>query len=51
VAAMLWMGLYPWPILRRTEAAARHYVELVQPYVATAAQRAAQAGAVAEAAR
>jgi NADH-quinone oxidoreductase subunit M len=51
VAAMLWMGLYPWPILRRTEAAARHYVELVRPYVGTAPERAAPAGPVAEAAR
>ncbi|HEX9054355.1 MAG TPA: NADH-quinone oxidoreductase subunit M [Gemmatimonadales bacterium] len=51
VAGMLWMGLYPWPILRRTEAAARHYVELVHPYVGTAPERAAPAGPVAEAAR
>lgn len=32
IAAMIWMGLYPQPILRRTEAAARRYVELVEPY-------------------
>jgi NADH-quinone oxidoreductase subunit M len=33
VAAMVWMGLYPQPILRRTEAAARRYVETVTPYL------------------
>ncbi|HEU5171568.1 MAG TPA: NADH-quinone oxidoreductase subunit M [Gemmatimonadales bacterium] len=33
VAAMVWMGLYPRPLLRRTEAAAQRYVELVRPYV------------------
>jgi NADH-quinone oxidoreductase subunit M len=32
VAAMIWMGLYPQPLLRRTEAAARRYVEMVTPY-------------------
>lgn len=31
IAAMLWIGLYPAPILRRTESAARRYVEMVQP--------------------
>jgi len=33
IAAMVWMGLYPQPILRRTEAAARRYVETVTPYL------------------
>ena len=33
IAAMVWMGLYPQPILRRTEAAARRYVETIRPYV------------------
>jgi len=33
LAAMVWMGLYPQPILRRTEAAARRYVETVTPYL------------------
>ena len=33
VAAMIWMGLYPQPLLRRTEAAARRYVEMVRPHV------------------
>ena len=33
VAAMVWMGLYPNPLLRRTEAASRHYVELVRPHL------------------
>jgi NADH-quinone oxidoreductase subunit M len=32
VAAMIWMGVYPQPILRRTEAATRRYIEMVQPY-------------------
>ena len=36
IAAMLWMGLYPQPILRRTEAAARRYVETVRPYLPAA---------------
>jgi len=30
------MGLYPQPILRRTEAAARRYVETVRPYLPAA---------------
>jgi NADH-quinone oxidoreductase subunit M len=51
VAAMLWMGLYPWPILRRTEAAARQYVEMVHSYIGTSPGPAAPAGPVAEAAR
>jgi NADH-quinone oxidoreductase subunit M len=33
IAAMLWIGLYPGPILRRTEGAARHYVEMIQPHL------------------
>jgi len=33
IVAMLWMGLYPQPILRRTEAAAKRYVETVRPYL------------------
>ena len=33
IVAMVWMGLYPQPILRRTEAAARRYVETIRPYV------------------
>jgi len=32
IAAMVWMGLYPQPILRRTEAAAARYVETVRPH-------------------
>jgi NADH-quinone oxidoreductase subunit M len=31
ILAMFWMGLYPGPILRRTESAARHYVEMISP--------------------
>ena len=37
VGAMIWMGLYPEPLLRRTEAAARRYVEMVSPHVPPAA--------------
>jgi NADH-quinone oxidoreductase subunit M len=33
IAGMIWIGLYPGPILRRTEAAARRYVEMVQPHL------------------
>ncbi len=33
IVAMVWMGLYPQPILRRTEAAAKRYVETVRPYL------------------
>jgi NADH-quinone oxidoreductase subunit M len=50
VGAMIWMGLYPQPLLRRTEGAARHYVELVQPYI-DHTRPAPSAGPVAEAAR
>jgi NADH-quinone oxidoreductase subunit M len=31
VAGMVWLGLYPKPVLDRMEASARRYVELVQP--------------------
>ena len=31
VAGMVWMGLYPRPVLDRMDAAARRYVQLVQP--------------------
>ncbi|MEO8032222.1 MAG: NADH-quinone oxidoreductase subunit M [Gemmatimonadota bacterium] len=31
VAGMIWLGLYPKPILDRTEASARHYLELAKP--------------------
>lgn len=49
VAAMIWMGLYPNPLLRRTEAASRHYVELVRPHLEpgqapVAAARVAESG-------
>jgi NADH-quinone oxidoreductase subunit M len=39
VAAMIWMGLYPEPLLRRTEAAARRYVEMVSPHLESPAFR------------
>jgi NADH-quinone oxidoreductase subunit M len=31
VAGMIWLGLYPKPVLDRTEASARHYLELAKP--------------------
>ncbi|HEY4321226.1 MAG TPA: NADH-quinone oxidoreductase subunit M [Gemmatimonadales bacterium] len=31
ILAMIWIGLYPGPLLRRTEGAARSYIEAVQP--------------------
>ena len=31
VAGMVWLGLYPKPVLDRTEASARHYLELTRP--------------------
>jgi NADH-quinone oxidoreductase subunit M len=31
VAGMIWLGLYPKPVLDRMDASARHYVEQVQP--------------------
>ena len=31
VAGMIWLGLYPRPVLDRMDAAARHYIQLVQP--------------------
>ena len=33
ILAMLWIGLYPGPLLHRTEAAAKRYVELIQPHL------------------
>jgi NADH-quinone oxidoreductase subunit M len=33
VLAMLWIGLYPKPILRRTESAARQYVESIEQHL------------------
>jgi len=36
VASMIWIGLYPGPMLRRTESAVRRYVEMVQPHLPAA---------------
>ena len=33
VIAMIWMGVYPQPFLRRTEAATRRYIEMVTPHL------------------
>ncbi len=37
ILAMFWIGLYPGPLLRRTEGAARRYIEMVQPHLPPAA--------------
>src|SRR5205085_2466816 len=31
VVGIVWLGLYPAPVLRRTEPATRHYLEVVVP--------------------
>jgi NADH-quinone oxidoreductase subunit M len=31
IAGMVWLGLYPQPVLRRMEAASQHYVDMLQP--------------------
>jgi len=31
VAGMVWLGLYPKPVLDRMDASARHYIQQVQP--------------------
>jgi NADH-quinone oxidoreductase subunit M len=31
VAGIVWLGLYPAPVLRRTEPATRHYLEATAP--------------------
>jgi NADH-quinone oxidoreductase subunit M len=36
IIAMLWIGLYPAPLLRRTEAAAKRYIELIEPHLPAA---------------
>ncbi|HEX3926888.1 MAG TPA: NADH-quinone oxidoreductase subunit M [Gemmatimonadales bacterium] len=33
VVAMFWIGLYPAPFLRRTETAARHYLQMASPHL------------------
>lgn len=43
VAAMLWIGLYPNPILRRTESASARYVLMIQPHLPERAPAAALA--------
>jgi NADH:ubiquinone oxidoreductase subunit 4 (subunit M) len=45
VAAIVWLGIYPTPILRRTEAASRRFVQMVE------ARAAAQVAALPLAAR
>ena len=32
VVGIVWLGLYPAPVLRRTEPAARRYLEAVAPH-------------------
>ena len=36
VAAIIWLGVYPKPLLDKTEAAARHLVEYVETTAASA---------------
>ncbi len=33
VGSMIWMGVYPNPFLRRTEAASRRYIDMVSPHL------------------
>jgi hypothetical protein len=33
LAGIVWLGLYPAPVLRRMEAAAGQYVEIVRPHL------------------
>src|ERR1019366_3273591 len=37
IAAMIWVGLYPGPLLKRTAVAAQQYVQMVQPALPRAA--------------
>ena len=39
IAGIVWLGLYPGPVLRRMEPAARQYLELTQPREAASAAR------------
>jgi NADH-quinone oxidoreductase subunit M len=41
LVGMVWIGLFPGPILRRTEGAARSYIELIQPHLPPAREVAA----------
>ncbi|MBA2291846.1 MAG: NADH-quinone oxidoreductase subunit M [Gemmatimonadales bacterium] len=45
ILAMFWIGLYPGPLLRRTEGAARRYIEMVQPHLPAAAMQHPATGA------
>ena len=33
LVGIVWLGLYPGPVLRRMEAAAGRYVEIVRPHL------------------
>ena len=39
IVGIVWLGLFPGPVLRRMEPATRRYVDAVQPYAAQAAAR------------
>ena len=39
LVGIVWLGLYPGPVLRRMEPATRRYVDAVQPYAASTAER------------
>jgi NADH-quinone oxidoreductase subunit M len=45
LVGIVWLGLFPGPVLRRMEPAAQRYVEAVQPHAATAARLGAAAAA------
>jgi NADH-quinone oxidoreductase subunit M len=39
LVGIVWLGLFPGPVLRRMEPATRRYVDAVQPYAASTAAR------------
>ncbi len=47
LVGMVWIGLFPGPILRRTEGAARTYIEMIQPHLPPAREVAAPTASVA----
>jgi NADH-quinone oxidoreductase subunit M len=39
VVAIVWLGLFPGPVLRRMQPATQRYVDAVQPHAASTADR------------
>jgi NADH-quinone oxidoreductase subunit M len=39
IIGIVWLGLFPGPVLRRMEPATRRYVDAVQPYAGSSAAR------------